>query len=158
MKKFPVLLLALAAVCLLAACTSEEEKPSQKTAYDPAADSQVLLEAGIFSETLEAVDTDMLCTLYGLDESTVTDCAAYLSTGATAEELVILVLSDEAAAQTAETACQTRIDYQRTSFESYKPSEVSKLDAAVVKRLGNTVLLAVGDPDTVSQAVEDLDA
>ncbi|MEA4955214.1 MAG: hypothetical protein VB096_06840 [Pseudoflavonifractor sp.] len=70
MKKILSGLLA-AALCLsLAACSSKEETP-----FDPAADAKTLLDSGAFTDRLEEIDRDIACTLYGIDEKTVSDCA-----------------------------------------------------------------------------------
>lgn len=72
----------------------------------------------------------MAAALYGLEETDLLDCAAYLSTGATAEECTILVLPDDAAAQTALAALQTRVEDQLTALKNYQPQELPKLEAA----------------------------
>lgn len=108
-------------------------------------DVQTLLDAGIFSEELEPVDADLVCPLYGLDEALVSDCAAYLSTGATAEELVLFTAADESGAQTIKTACEQRLADQIAAYEDYGPAEVTKLEGAVLQVRGTTVLLVVAD-------------
>lgn len=141
------------AVCclLLAGCSEGNAAP-----YDAAAVT-ALLNGGIFSETLETVDADILCALYRVDAALVSDCAAYLSTGGTAEELVLFTLADAGDADTVKAACETRVAEQRAAYESYGPDEVVKLDGAVISVRENTVLLVVGsDPAAVSAAVDKL--
>ena len=38
----------------------------------------------------------------------------------------------------------------------YCPDQVPKLEDAVISRLGNTVLLAVGETETLNRAIESL--
>ena len=40
--------------------------------------------------------------------------------------------------------------------EDYAPAAIPHLEAAVIRRAGSTVLLAVGDPSGVAGAVDDL--
>ena len=65
-----------------------------------------LLESGSFSEELEVVDADIACLLYGIDQTLISDCVAYLSTGATAEETTLFTLADENSAETVKAACE----------------------------------------------------
>ncbi len=118
-------------------------------------DVRALLDAGVFSGEMEAVDQGVLPLLYGVDEATIVDCKGYLALNASvsADEVAVLVLTDEAAAQTAQEALQARVESQLETCRSYCPQAVPSLEAAVVDRVGNTVLLAVGDPETLPGAV-----
>ena len=139
MKKLPALLLCAALVLTLSACGGKKaDKP-----FDPAADSQTLLTSGCFSEELTEVPTEIACATYGIDPATVTSGACYGSTGATAEELAIFVLKDEAAAQTALKQLGYRVEDRTEDMKSYLPAEVPKLEKAVTASRGNSVLLAV---------------
>lgn len=141
MKKLPALLLCAALVLTLAACGGKKaEGPGP---FDPAADSQTLLASGCFSEELTEIPTDIVCATYGIDPETVTAGACYGSTGATAEELTILVLKDEAATQEAMKLLGYRVEDRTEDMKSYLPAEVPKLEKAVTASRGNSVLLAV---------------
>ncbi|MEG1240965.1 MAG: hypothetical protein RSD46_06450, partial [Oscillospiraceae bacterium] len=83
MKKLLPLFLALT---LLAGCG-----PKPATSYDPAATAKALNDSGCFSETLEPLEQEVFCALYGLDAATLTDGVVYASTGSTAEEFAVLV-------------------------------------------------------------------
>lgn len=144
---------AAAALCLLlTGCGSTNgEEP-----YD-AQDVQTLLEAELFSESLEEVDSSVLYGLYGLDAGLMSSSVAYLSTGATAEEVALFILNDAEDADTVQTACEKRVADQITACESYNPAEVTKLEGAVISVRDNTVLLVVGqDPAAVRDAVDKL--
>ena len=144
---------AAATLCLLlTGCGSTNgEEP-----YD-AQDVQTLLEAELFSESLEEVDSSVLYGLYGLDAGLMSSSVAYLSTGATAEEVALFILNDAEDADTVQTACEKRVADQITACESYNPAEVTKLEGAVISVRDNTVLLVVGqDPAAVRDAVDKL--
>ena len=146
----PVLMLVL----LLGACASSEECLA---AY-AAADAQKLLDAGVFDGEMEPVDAFIVSMLYGIDEKDITECACYLAidTSVSADELTVLVLTDEAAAQAAEAACWERVESQIDSCAAYCPDQVPRLEDAVILRRGCTVLLAVGNPNKLPQALTEL--
>ena len=108
---------------------------------------------------MEPVDAFVVSMLYGIEEESITECACYLAidTSVSADELTVLVLSDEAAAQAAEEACRKRVDSQIESCALYCPDQVPRLEDAVILRRGNTVLMAVGNPESLSQALVDLE-
>ena len=144
MRKLLRATLALALLLSLAACGGKtEEGPAP---FSPA-DAPALLGSGAFSEALEAIDTDTACALYGIDATMVTDAAVYGSTGTTAEELAILTFTDTDAAQAALTALGYRVEDRTESMADYLPSEVSKLEKAVLEQRENTVLLVVASDD-----------
>jgi len=133
---------ALLAACflLLAGCgASAPAQPFDSSVVD------ALMAGTSFSEVLEVVDADIACLLYGIDEALITHCTAYLSTGATAEELTLFVLADESGAETVKAACEKRVADQIAAYESYGPAEVDKLEEAIIQVRGNTVLLVVAN-------------
>lgn len=146
---------AYALLLALLLCACGQKAPDPYTA----ADAEALLAAdGLFSGGLAPVDGDIAVLLYGLDSSAVTQAVCYMAanTSVSADELTILILTDEEAAMAAEAACRSRVESQIAVCESYCPAAVPRLEGAVVSRVGNTVLLAVGDPDLLPAAVDGL--
>lgn len=154
MKKIlPAFLLFL----LLAACSSGPT-PSPADSADGRSAQDVaesVLEAAVFTEELESVDAPIALALYGLEEEDVLDCAAYLSTGATAEECAVLIVKDEEAAKAALEGLQTRVNDQLEALEDYQPAEIPKLEKALTGSRpaaeGVLVYLVVAD-DTAGAA------
>ena len=144
---WPVLALAV----LLSACGADGK------AYTTA-DAQALIDAGAFDGEMEQVDSYTVALLYGLEENAVIDCASYIAinSSASADEVTVLVLRDEAAAKTAEEACKKRVESQIESYQTYGPDQVPRLEEAVISRRENTVLLTVGNPDRLPQALKNL--
>lgn len=149
-----ILLPALALAFLLCACSSSGEGLAAYTT----ADAQSLLDAGVFDGEMEPVDAYIISMLYGIDEETIADCAGYLAidTSVSADELTVLVLTDEEAARAAADACEKRVERQIDTCSAYCPDQVPRLEEAVILRRGCTVLFVVGDPDTLPQAMTDL--
>lgn len=140
MRRFLCMLCSAALGLSLAACGGDSSAPAP---FDPEADGKTLLETeGVFSGSLTAIDQDVACTLYGIDESTVTASAVYGST-VSAEELAIFTFSDETAAQTAGEQLGYRVEDRREELENYLPEELPKLDKAVIEVRGTSALLVI---------------
>ena len=132
-------LLTAALLLTLAACGGKSAAP-----FDPASDAQTLLTtSGVFGDSLEAVDQATACALYGIDEGSVTACAVYMANATSAEELAIFTLSDETAAQTAAKQLGYRVEDRVEELTGYLPTEIPKLEKAVVEARGNSVLLLI---------------
>lgn len=117
MKKLFSLCVALAFTLILAACSGGGAPAG---AYDPDATAQALLDSGAFSEALEALDADLISSLYGL-ESQPEAAAVYTSTGATAEEIAVLVFSTQEEADDARKALEARYPTRRTPARGTSP-------------------------------------
>ncbi len=155
MKK---LFAALLAGGLLAGCVTGCQSGGKEAEAYTKEQAQAILDGGIFSESLEPLDCDIAWALFSLEEAglereQLTDGVYYRSAGATCEELALLILDGEDAAQKAEGAVEQYLAGQIESNRDYRPAEIPKLESAVLKQSGNTVLLAVS-PD--SGAVEKL--
>ncbi len=107
---------ALALAVLLAACSASGR------AYTTA-DAQALIDAGAFDGEMEQVDEYTVALLYGIEEESITDCASYMAinSSVSADEVTVLVLSDEEAAKAAEEACRKRVESQIESYQTYGP-------------------------------------
>lgn len=140
MKKFLSVFL-LTCLCLsLTACGGEDKTTPRDFTTD---DAQTLLDSSAFSEPLEAIDLDIACYLYNLDQDKVSEAAVYGSTGATAEELAVFVFSDADAAAAAKANFETRITDRTEAMKDYIPAEVPKLEKAVLEVRGATLLFVV---------------
>ena len=145
------LLYMLILLMLLCGCTVSE------TPYT-IGDAQILLEADLFNGDMGPVDKNIVSQLYGIDEDTIQDCICYMAanTASSADELTIFVLTDVTAAKLAEDACQKRVENQIEASRNYAPAAVSRLENAVIRRIGNTVLFAVGTPEWLAKTADGL--
>lgn len=125
------------------ASPSQSAEPEIRPFED--ADVQAVLAADVFSEKLEAVDAELVYGLYGLSADAVTGCTAYLSTGASAEEIVLFTVSGEDGLTAVENACEWRLEDQMFGYKDYKPTEVPKIENAIVEVRENTVLFVVAN-------------
>ena len=145
------LLCMLILLMMLCGCTVSE------TPYT-IGDAQILLETDLFNGDMGPVDKNIVSQLYGIDEDAIQDCICYMAanTASSADELTIFVLTDVTAAKLAEDACQKRVENQIEASRNYAPAAVPRLENAVIRRIGNTVLFAVGDPEWLLEIVDGL--
>ena len=152
MKKLLIPLAALA-LALLAACGGQDPAPA---GYDPETTAQALLDSGAFSQELSQLDADLVSAYLGL-ESEPEAAAVYTSLEGGYEELVIVTMADEEAAAAAKTAVEAHLTAQtETETEvQYKPEDLPKLQSAVARQAGSTVVLVVAaDYDAVAAVLD----
>ena len=133
MKMMKLFGLAAAAVCLLAlaGCGGQSGGEAGYTKEQV----QTILDSGAFTDELDELDCD--------SREDLTDGVIYRSAGATCEELSLLIFSDSGAAQTAQGALEAYLQSQIENNRDYRPGEIPKLEDAVLRQEGSTVLLAV---------------
>lgn len=151
MKHQTILWIFLALTALLSACAKAE------TPYT-VEDAQALLDSGAFDGELAEVTGPMIPLLYGVENE---ELVAYVScravnTAVSMDEVTVLILSDEKAAEKAEGACRRHIASELENARAYTPAAIPALEAAVVSRIGCTVLVAVGNPDKLPEAIREL--
>lgn len=150
-----ILICALALTLLLTSCGPKEPAAAPYTLDD----AQTLLDAGLFSSDMGKIDDPyIIAMLYHVDENAIQECVSWQATNTSesADEVTVIVFNDKAAAVNAEVGFQQRIDDQISTAEDYAPAAVPRLEAAVIRRIDNTILLAVGDPDRLTEAVDNL--
>lgn len=148
MRKRTLLGLVLALALALTACGGGQ--PAQES-YDASA-VQAAADAGAFSEELDTVDADTAYALYqlancGLEREELAECTVLRSSGATCEEIAVLVLSDSAADKM-DAVKQAMSDYIQGQIDanvSYRPAEIPKLENALIDQRGNSLLLVVAN-------------
>ena len=147
MKKLLSAFLLAGLLLSLTACGGKEEAqptPTPKADFT-LTDAQTLLDSDAFSEPLEEIDLDIACYLYDLDSAQISEAAVYGSTGATAEELAVILFTDADAAQAAKAHFETRITARSQAMADYIPTEVPKLEKAVLEVRGATLLFVVAN-------------
>ena len=147
MKKLLALLLGAGMLLGMTACGQKEETPAPVKSFETSL-VQELVNAGAFSEELEELDADTAFMLYrfaeyGMVREDLTDAVVLRSAGATCEEGAVLIFADGEKASAAAEALEDYLDSQIETNEDYRPNEIPKLQGAVLKVEGNSVLMAV---------------
>ena len=150
MKKYISLLLAGVMAMALVACGGQTEPEPRRFELS---DVQMLADAGVFSEELEALDADIAFALYhladcGLTLKDLTDASVLRSSGATCEEGAVLLFDVEDWDEKVKLAVQALEDYVQSQIDTnvdYRPDEIPKLESAVVEARGIRVVLVVAN-------------
>lgn len=139
-KTIALALCALLALTALAGCgqAAEAEVQLDELAFK-------IKDSVEFSEELYLLDEGIARQLYGVGEDA--QCAAWAGAGATAEELAVFELPDEAAAGTLVSSLRSRNDERIDDYADYLPDEVPKLQNTLLLSNGRYVLLCTA-PDT----------
>ncbi|MCR4806316.1 MAG: DUF4358 domain-containing protein [Lachnospiraceae bacterium] len=107
-----------------------------------------------YKDELSPIDLDTAQMFYSFSDADITDAVFYESSGATAEEVAVVKCGSKEGADKVETAINSRVSEQIESYTDYVPAELEKLNAAVVIRKGNTVVLSVSDePDKAREII-----
>lgn len=114
------------------------------------------LKSGIaYKDDLASIDLDTAQMIYNFGDANITEAVFYESTGATAEEIVVLKCAGEADAGMAEDALKARVEEQKESFTDYVPAELEKLNAAVIVKSGSCAILSVSDEPDKARSIID---
>lgn len=157
--KRKIMAIILAAACVtLTACdnggnssgdvTSDGGNSSvvSDTAASPADKTAALLNGVTFPEMRKLETADDLKAILGLDETDLTDYAAYICpSGMSPDEFGVFVAKDETTAANVKTILENRVKSQEDTFRNYPlaAEEVYKLDDAFVEIDGSVVYYAI---------------
>ena len=139
-KTIALALCALLALTALAGCgqAAEAEVQLDELAFQ-------IRDSVESSEELYLLDEGIARELFGAPEDA--QCVAWAGAGATAEELAVFELPDEAAAGTLVSSLRSRNDERIDDYADYLPDEVPKLQNTLLLSNGRYVLLCTA-PDT----------
>ncbi|HOO28173.1 MAG TPA: DUF4358 domain-containing protein [Lachnospiraceae bacterium] len=114
-----------------------------------------LLEGIPYQDALTAIDFDTADMIFNFSDVTIVNGAIFESSGATAEEIVVLECASAEDAKAAKTALETRVSEQEESFEDYVPEELVKLNEAVIVTSGKYAILSVSnEPDEAEKIID----
>ena len=129
MKKLGLILLS---ACMMLGVFTGCKQENQTVQYDFESLSTKLQDSGAFSDILSPVELDTAAQFYGINASDVSESKVLFSTGATTEEIGLFKCVSTEAAVKVKAAADARVETQRTTYESYAPAEMPKLDDAIV--------------------------
>ena len=106
-----------------------------------------------YQDDLAQMDAETVAMFINLDGVSVAKACAYESSGATAEEIVVLECASSDDAKKAASAFKVRVAEQKESFENYVPEELTKLGNAVIATSGCYAVLSVSDDADTAKSV-----
>ena len=152
MKRFISLLLAVLTAATLVACGDKGS-----ATVDAAGLGKALSERVQFDDTMSAVSYDDLKFYLELPEKC--EVGAYMSTGATAEEIFVVQCYNKTDAAAVKVSIQSYLDTQKQEAGRYQPDEVARLDGAIFETYGTCVVLCVtSDTSTASAVIKEYTA
>ena len=134
----------------LAGCSKEKK---EDRVIDVHTMAQSLLNDITYEDQLTKVEGNMFQMIYGISQEDIEEYEAYVSTGATAEEIAVIKAKDEATAESMEEKLTERVEAQKNSFANYIPKEVEKLEEAVVYQEGVYVVLSISNDDEKAEEI-----
>ncbi|MBQ2238111.1 MAG: DUF4358 domain-containing protein [Lachnospiraceae bacterium] len=150
MKKKIAAMMFLIMLGTLAGCSKEKK---EDRVIDVHTMAQSLLNDITYEDQLTKVEGNMFQMIYGISQEDIEEYEAYVSTGATAEEIAVIKAKDEATAESMEEKLTERVEAQKNSFANYIPKEVEKLEEAVVYQEGVYVVLSISNDDEKAEKI-----
>lgn len=150
-KLFTIVCTIACAMTVLAGCGGAKEVTADVKALGADLAGKIT-----YRDELNQMDIDTAAMFMNLSDVNVTNSVFYETSGATAEEIIVLECASADDAAKAANAFKTRIADQKESFENYVPEELEKLDKAVLATSGKYAVLSVSDdPDTAKSIISD---
>lgn len=135
-----------AAAFALTACGAQNKE------LDPAAVADSLLSNVAFASTLEKASDTTASLMFDLPEGTQIDL--YMGNGAYADELAIITCADSKDVAAAEQAVEQHLSSLKAEFEDYIPEEAVKVEDAVSKTVGSTIIVCVSGDENAAAAID----
>jgi len=98
--------------------------------------SQALDEGQVFADSLVRHEKTVVLELFGLDKNDVSACVFSCSAYAGVEEYAVFEAADDEAAGRIADAVYLRLKWQKISCGDYRPEQLQKLNAAIVRQSG----------------------
>lgn len=138
---------------------SEEVEDSADATENKSVDAKALADSLLseisYTDQLSAVDLDTAKMFLNFADVEINEAYIYESSGATAEEIVVLVCKDSDSAAKAKSAFEQRVSEQKENFTDYVPEEVPKLNDAVIITSREYAILSVsGDSSKAKDIIE----
>ena len=105
--------------------------------------SSIASRSSLFGETVNPASSSMGLGYFGISGSMVADSAYYKATSAVADELLVVKLAPGASADTVMSCFRSRQAYQEDVYSDYVPTEVPKIENAVMYTSGDYCVFCV---------------
>ena len=116
--------------------------------------AEELINAQIFEDQLNEVDKESIIKKYNLNAEKIKNVDAYVGTGATAEEILIMELLDKEDISATKKIMETQIEERKLDFQDYLPKEVFKLENYILESKGNYIVLCISnDSDKAKEII-----
>ena len=144
-KTMAFMLSIIGMVSMFSGCSRDPAGNAEKDV--PISDITEKLKSDLtWVDSMRQLEDSVIEKWYSFDSEKVESCEVYVAeTGATAEEIAVVKLSDKSGLSDVEEIMQKRVDKRKKEFENYVPSEMYKLENAVNTNHGNYAALIICD-------------
>ncbi|MCR4658274.1 MAG: DUF4358 domain-containing protein [Lachnospiraceae bacterium] len=125
--------------------TQEEAQAEASVEIDAKGLAERLRNEIAYQDDLSEVDLETAGMFLSFSDAGIDEAYIYESSGATAEEIVVIKGSSAEDADKLKSALENRVSEQKEAYEDYVPEELNKLSEAVIAVKDNTVILSVSD-------------
>lgn len=134
------------------------EPPTEKTRPTASQVAAVVAsKSSLFDEALVESTASRGLTLFGIDASEVAEAAYYAASAAVADEILVVQLASGASASSIRSDFEGRQAVQAEDYEDYVPSEVPKINNAVIYQNGDIMVFCVSnDASAVRSTLDSL--
>ncbi len=141
-------------VSATASPVAKTEEP-QTSNIDVTSLAKELFESGDYKDEMSELEDDMFDVVFQtVDLQMVSAKAAYVGSGASAEQIVVVEAKDEASANQIKEALSQKLEDDISQNEDYLPQEISKLKNPVLVVNGKYVILCVSNAnDKIEQVL-----
>jgi hypothetical protein len=148
MKKFIICFLVIILIIpTISACASNNINITEASA--------TILENVTFEEELESLERPMADKLLGTEDFE----NVYMYTGSRAvADLLVIIEADASMTAKAKESVEKYVQKQNASYKDYKPSELDKIENAVISVKGNCVILCItNDYDNAFEIINNIE-
>ena len=162
MRTRALAVMILVTTLFLGACSTSgntADNGQQPTVFsmDVAQEGDRLYRELDYRDRLEELAPSVVYTLLGIEEGDVLELKNYFSSGATAEEILVIKAKDQDALARLRFLIDTRVQDQMDIYVSYAPEEVEYLKAAVIDSKEDYLVYCVSSsPDKAGELVKDM--
>ena len=142
MKSIITMAAALAAMLILSSCGTKKD-------IDPVDMAEALSRSIAFSETLTPLETAAAESYFMLNPNDYEEMGVYVSTKACCDEVAVIHTYSP---NTVKEKLTSHISEMMEDYEVFRPSELSKLESAVINTYKNTVVLIIAPDMDEAQA------
>lgn len=132
MKKY-MLLAILTVLCVVTGCGGKEEVIGTELA-------QQLSESSLFTEKLEAINSDNAEKRYGFNSKDYSEITAFVGTKSNCDEFVVIKTSDT---ENVKSILGEYLKDKQKAYEEYRPDEVYKLTRPFITEHNGAVIMII---------------
>lgn len=135
------------------AVSAEIEEEPVVSDYDVSGIADRLNEAVPFADAMGQISSTMLYKTHGIDSEQMANAAGYIGGGATAEEIAVFEVKKKKDAVQVKQCLEDYIQTRKTSFETYLPAEVPKLEHPFLLQKGKLIVLVIADDCSQAESI-----